>query len=126
MADILEYKGYIGSVHFSAEDSVLFGKLEGIDDMVSFEGNSVDDLGAAFREAVDDYKALCAKTGKSPEKSFKGSFNIRIRSELHRLAFRQAAREGITLNQFVQEAVEREVRERSPEYAAAPKRGKSG
>jgi predicted HicB family RNase H-like nuclease len=122
MADVLEHDGYIGSVRFSAEDSVFFGKLEGIDDLVSFEGSGVAELEAAFREAVDDYKALCAQSKKKLEKSFKGTFNVRIRSELHRLAYRQALREGKSLNQFVQDAVEREVRERSPDYRTRPTR----
>jgi predicted HicB family RNase H-like nuclease len=119
MTDVLEHKGFIGSVHFSAEDAVFFGKLEGIGDLVSFEGKSVDELETAFHEAVDDYRALCAKVDKPPEKSYKGSFNIRIRSELHRLACRQAIREGKTLNQYIQDAVEHDLRERSPEYASA-------
>jgi predicted HicB family RNase H-like nuclease len=122
MTDVLEYMDFIGSVHYSAEDSVFFGKLEGIDDLVSFEGGSVAELEAAFRETVDDYKSLCSSAGKALEKSFKGTFNVRIRSDLHRLACRQATREGKTLNQFVQDAVEREVREPSPEYSPAPRR----
>jgi predicted HicB family RNase H-like nuclease len=122
MTDVLEYMDFIGSVHYSAEDSIFFGKLEGIDDLVSFEGGSVAELEAAFREAVEDYKALCSMAGKEPEKGFKGTFNVRIRPDLHRMASRQATREGKTLNQFVQDAVEREVRERSPEYGITPRR----
>lgn len=116
MTDVIDYRGFLGSVRFSAEDALFFGKIEGIDDLVSFEGATVKELTKAFREAVDDYLNLCEKAGKHPEKSFKGSFNVRIRANLHRLAYRQALREGKTLNQFIQDAVEHEVRERSAEY----------
>jgi predicted HicB family RNase H-like nuclease len=116
MTDVIEYKGFLGSVRFSAEDAVFFGKIEGIDDLVSFEGATVKDLTLSFAEAVDDYIGLCEKAEKRPEKSFKGSFNVRIHPKLHRLAYRQALREGKTLNQFIQDAVEHEVRERSPDY----------
>ena len=32
MKDVLSYKGFIGSVHFSADDKVFYGKIEGIDE----------------------------------------------------------------------------------------------
>ena len=51
----LNYKGYIGSVAFSEKDNVFFGKIEGIDGLVNFEGESVKELTEAFHEAVDDY-----------------------------------------------------------------------
>ena len=86
MKDILTYKGYIGTVHFSAEDDVFYGKIEGIRDLVSFEGQSVDELKKAFQEAVEDYLEFCKQIGKRPEKSYKGSFNIRISPEIHRQA----------------------------------------
>ena len=37
MSNILEYKGYIGRVEFSAEDKIFHGKLEFINDLVTFE-----------------------------------------------------------------------------------------
>jgi len=55
MNDVLIYKDYIGSVHFNADDEVFFGKIEGIENLVSFEGDSVIELKKAFEEAVDDY-----------------------------------------------------------------------
>lgn len=109
MKDILQYKDYIGSVHFNADDEVFFGKIEGIDDLVSFEGNNVIDLKHAFEEAVDDYLLLCKETGKKTEKSYKGSFNIRIAPEIHKKAKLLAVMQGISLNQFIQKAVEQEV-----------------
>lgn len=51
----LTYKGYMGLVNFSEKDSVFFGKIEGIDGLVNFEGESVKELTSAFHEAVDDY-----------------------------------------------------------------------
>ena len=48
----LNYKGYIGSVAFSEKDNVFFGKIEGIDGLVNFEGESVKELTEAFHEAA--------------------------------------------------------------------------
>jgi predicted HicB family RNase H-like nuclease len=109
MKDVLTYKGYIATVRYSAEDDILHGKLEGIDDLVSFDGRSIDELKKAFKEAVDDYVEYCKKIGKEPERVCKGSFNIRITPELHRKAVQQASVLGISLNQLVQKAIEKAV-----------------
>ncbi len=107
MSDTITHKGFIGSVHFSAEDNVFHGKIEGITDLVSFEGKSVRDLVKDFHAAVNDYIELCDQVGKKPEKSYKGSFNVRVPSGLHRKAAEKALVKGISLNQFVQEAIEK-------------------
>lgn len=106
MKDVMIYKDYIGSVHYSTEDELFFGKIEGINDLISFEGSSVTELKAAFEEAVEDYLELCNLNGKEPEKTYKGSFNIRIRPELHKQAAQRAMIEGKSLNQYVEEAIE--------------------
>ena len=59
MKDVMEYKDYIGSVHFEADDEIFFGKIEAINDLVMFEGQSVQELKKAFHDAVDDYLATC-------------------------------------------------------------------
>jgi len=109
MTDKLEYEGFLGSVHFSAGDEIFFGKIEGIDDLVTFEGSSVRELKKSFKEAVKEYLELCEVTGKDSQKSFKGSFNVRITPEIHQRAFRTAKSEGKSLNQFVKEAIENQL-----------------
>jgi predicted HicB family RNase H-like nuclease len=109
MKDMISYKDYLGSVHFSAEDEIFFGKIEGIDDLVSFEGKSVEELKNAFQEAVEDYVDICKRYNKEIEKSYKGNFNVRINPELHRKVKRTATRMGLSLNQFIQKAVEDKI-----------------
>ena len=112
MKDILKYKDFIGSIHFNNDDEVFFGKIEGINDLVTFEGTTVSGIKKAFHEAVNDYIEICEKTGKEIFKSFKGSFNIRISPDLHKKAFRKALVLGLSLNQFVKKAIEHEVLEK--------------
>lgn len=107
--DHLTCKGFISSIHFSAEDEVFYGKIEGIPDLVSFEGTSVATLKKAFREAVFAYERTCAAQNKPLLKSLKGSFNVRIKKELHQKAFTYSIQHGISLNQLVQEALEKQV-----------------
>lgn len=109
MKNILKYKGFIGSVHFNAEDRIFFGRIEGIDDLVTFEGTSVDELEGAFKFMVEEHIADCEREGKPTEKSYKGSFNVRINPDLHRQAAQIASVQGITLNQLVQKAIQHEL-----------------
>lgn len=106
----LKYKGYIGSVSYSEPDKVFFGKLEGIDALVNYEGESVAELTASFREAVDDYLAFCQDLGQKPEKSYSGAFNVRVAPSLHRDIANLAAEAGISLNAFVKRALNEAVK----------------
>jgi len=110
MKNVLYDRDFLAIVCFSEEDDVFYGEIEGIDDLISFEGRSVDELRIAFREAVDDYLELCKMSGKKPIRSYKGSFNVRIDPDLHRKAARKSALLGISLNRFVQAAIEKELR----------------
>jgi predicted HicB family RNase H-like nuclease len=109
MKDIIQFKDFIGSVHFSAEDECFFGKIEGINDLITFEGRDVKELKQAFREATADYIELCKSTGKPIRKSYKGSFNVRISYDLHKKAVQKSVMLGISLNKLVQKAIEKEV-----------------
>jgi predicted HicB family RNase H-like nuclease len=106
MSDTMEYKGYIGSVHYSAPDEVFHGKLEGIRDLVTYEGIDVKGLKSAFVEAVDDYLSTCKAKKKEPDTPFKGTFNVRVGTELHKKAALFAAEHNRKLNSVVSEALE--------------------
>ena len=105
MKDVLRYKDFIGTVHYSSDDDVFFGKLGGIYDLITFEGDSVDQLKKSFQEAVEDYLEICGSLGKAPHKSYKGTFNVRIKPNLHKQAAHKSVELGISLNQFVEQAI---------------------
>ena len=109
MNNTIEYKGYIGSVEFSQEDALFFGKVMGIRALISYEGENAQDLISDFRGAVDDYLEMCAAEGIEPEKAYKGSFNVRISPELHKQAVIAALSRQMTLNSFVESSIERAV-----------------
>ncbi len=113
MKNIIEYKNYLGSVEYSDDDEVFFGKILGIRDLVTYEGESVKELKQSFYESVDDYLQTCEELGKQPEKTFKGSFNIRIEADLHRLAFVLSTEKNISLNNFVKEAIKEKIQKES-------------
>lgn len=107
--NMLKYNGFYGSVEYSAIDECFFGKIIGISDLVTFEGDGVKTLKEAFIEAVDDYLAMCEQIGKNPQKSYKGSFNVRISPELHKEAAAMARLRGMSLNSLVEKAIYGEV-----------------
>jgi predicted HicB family RNase H-like nuclease len=103
---LLKYKGYFGSFEASIEDNCLFGKLEFIRSLVTFEGVTVQELERAFKEAVDSYLETCKTQKVEPEKPLKGNFNVRIGQERHIAAAVTAKQIGKNLNQFVSIAID--------------------
>ena len=112
MKDVLNYKGFIGSVHFSADDAIFYGKIEGITDLVTFEGETVKELTEAFYFVVDEHIKDCESEEIAAEKSYKGSFNVRITPELHRQIAISARMRGISINKFVYEVLNESLTER--------------
>lgn len=106
MKDMMEYKGYFGSVHYNDDDSIFYGKVEYLRSLISYEGHDVESLRTSFQEAINDYLELCQQKAIQPEQTFKGSFNIRTGTELHRKAVMMAKMRGINLNKLVTEALE--------------------
>lgn len=109
MANVLKYRGYHGKIEFSEEDEMLIGMVIGIKDALYFHGRSVEEIKQSFHNSIDNYLEMCKALGKSPDKEYKGSFNIRIPRDLHRKAALMADEEGISLNQFIQNAIEESV-----------------
>jgi len=106
MSNYLKYKDYLATLEFSAEDEVFYGRLFGINDLVSFEGSSVKEIKIAFEEAVEDYIETCKELDKKPEKTFKGRFNVRIPADLHKNAAFVAVQNNVSLNDFVKGAIQ--------------------
>ncbi len=97
---------YFQRVELSETDQILFGKVQGIRSLISYEGTTVSELVKDFRSAVDDYLELCSAEGKTPEKAFKGSFNVRFKNpDLHKKAAVYAYNHSVSLNSVVEESV---------------------
>jgi len=107
----LHYKNYTGSVEFSGEDSCFHGKVMGIKSLISFEGNCINSIIDDFHKAVDEYLDFCTEKGIEPEKPFKGSFNVRIDTTLHRKMALTASARGISLNSLVEDAIRQSINE---------------
>lgn len=106
MRNMMEHKGYLGSVQYSAEDHLFYGKIEHVRSLITFEGTDVATLEEVFEEAADDYLATCRELGTMPDEPFKGTFNVRVGQERHRRASVYAMTHDKSLNQVVNEALD--------------------
>lgn len=102
----MEYKGYVGSVEISEEDGILFGKVEGIRSLLSYEGKSVQELKKDFHDVIDEYLRDCAEEGIEPEKPFEGKIEILISPDLYRKAADSASSKRMSVDSFVENAIE--------------------
>lgn len=105
MNSMLEYKGYHATIEYDADDEIFVGEVFGITDSLNFHGNSIEELKSTFAQCIDNYLEYCIQAGKTPDKEFKGTFNVRIPPELHRKAALTAANQKITLNQYIIKAI---------------------
>ncbi len=116
---MIEHRGYTGVVEFDPELSLFAGHVIDLRDEIYFEGESVEELTASMRRAVDHYLRVCEARGEEPERPFSGKLNLRLGSDLHRAAAVAAAAEGESLNAWLTKLVESAaapmvVRERPP------------
>ena len=109
---MIEYKGYLGRVEYDDEAGVFHGEVINLRDVVTFQGETVQELRRAFQESVDDYLAFCIERNEEPERPYSGTFTIRVPPELHRDAALQARLRNKSLNSWVAELLAEAATER--------------
>ena len=98
---MMEYKGYFAKVEFDDEADIFHGEVINLRDVVTFQGQTVDELHKAFRDSIDDYLEFCAQRGEEPEKPYSGNFMVRVGPELYKTIALKARQEGTSLNSWV-------------------------
>jgi predicted HicB family RNase H-like nuclease len=101
----MKYRGYTGVVEFDEESGSLYGRVIGLRDVITFQGESVAGVTQAFRDSVDDYLEFCAKRGRAPDKPYSGQFVLRIDPGLHRALSHAAEEKGQSLTSLVEETL---------------------
>lgn len=106
--DYLEYKGYYGSVEYSKNDNCLVGKVLGMaKETILYEGSTIDELRADFEAGIDSYLDYCKSENIIPNKGYSGTFNVRISPETHSRIAMKAIMEGMSLNAFVRNCLDK-------------------
>ncbi len=102
---MMEYKGYFAKVEFDDEADIFHGEVINLRDVVTFQGQTVDELHKAFRDSIDDYLEFCAQRGEDPEKPYSGKFMVRVEPELHKTIAIRARQDGKSLNSWVHDTL---------------------
>ena len=82
----MNYKDYTARIEFDETSETFHGRIEGIRDIVTFEGGSVAELKKAFHDSVDDYLEWATEEGFTPERPYSGRLMLRLPPDLHRRA----------------------------------------
>jgi predicted HicB family RNase H-like nuclease len=104
---MLKYKGYTGRAEYDDEARIFHGEVLDLMDVITFQGENVEELEKAFRESIDDYLEFCEEKREEPDKSFSGRLMLRLPRSLHRKVHVNALREGKSLNQWIKEKLEK-------------------
>ena len=105
MSNTMTYQGYTASMTFDSDDKIIVGRVLDVDDIISFHGESVAEFEAMFHAAVDGYVAACEELGSAPEKPASGKMMLRIAPTVHAAALKAAARNGVSLNKWAEQAL---------------------
>jgi predicted HicB family RNase H-like nuclease len=114
---MIEYKGYSAKVEFDDDADIFHGEIIDLRDVITFEGETVEELKQAFKDSVEDYLEFCAERGEDPEKPFSGKFVVRVEPELHKIMTIEARKEGKSLNSWVNDALTKVLKSGSQHQA---------
>lgn len=103
--ELMEYKGYTATVEVDLDAGILYGYVLGLTGGIDFQTENIADVRREFEASVEDYLAWCNDENREPEKPFGGKITLRIEPKLHCEAALQAAREGLRLEDWLQDAV---------------------
>ena len=110
---MMEYKEYFAKVEFDDEDNIFHGEIINLRDVITFEGETVEELRKAFHDSVEDYLEFCAERGEDPEKPYSGKFMVRVDPVLHKTIAIQARKSGKSLNAWVNETLLKNITQQS-------------
>lgn len=100
---MMKYKGFFGRVEYDDNSKAFRGEILGLKEPIIFQGKNVEELEESFRSSIDLYLSLCEQNGEKPEKTFSGTFNLRIDPDLHAKLSIRAKALGLSLNSYVAE-----------------------
>ncbi len=103
---MMTYKGYYATVSFDDEAEIFHGEVVGLKDVITFQGQSVEELKVALEDSVEDYLEFCASRGEEADKPYSGKFMLRVEPALHRRLSALSAEEGTSLNNWIRSKLE--------------------
>jgi predicted HicB family RNase H-like nuclease len=102
----MKHKGYTARIELDERDNIFVGRVLGLHTMISFHGETVKELRAAFVTAIEDFLRECKEQGVRPEKPASGKLMLRVPPEVHGAALVAAQAAGKSLNQWAADVLE--------------------
>jgi predicted HicB family RNase H-like nuclease len=99
----LHYDGFLAELDVDEDAGVMHGRVVNARAVLTFEGETLPELRAAFADTIADYRDWCRERGVEPEKPYSGTLSLRLTPELHRRVAEKAASGGESINQFIAE-----------------------
>ena len=110
----MNYKGYTGEATLDVESGIYFGMVDGIHDVITFQGSTVSEAAAAFRNSINVYLAMCQRRGEAPDEPPTEVVKLRLQPSLLRRANQAAADSGKTLNGLIAGLLQSEIPDTQP------------
>ncbi len=104
--NVMRYKGYFAKIEYSDEDECFIGRVQGINDIITFHGESIAELHKEFNESIDFYLETCRERGEEPNKPYSGNLMLRIAPGLHAEVAMTAKLQGKSINQWTSQILE--------------------
>lgn len=105
----MTYKGYFAKINFDERDGIFWGKVIGIKDSITFEGETVAQLTEDFHSAINHYLADCKQEGRIPDKPYSGKLTLRVSPGIHAEIAAAATHAGKSLNKWVADTLNQVV-----------------
>ncbi len=102
----MNHKGYTARIELDERDNIFVGRVLGLHTMISFHGETVKELRAAFVTAIEDFLRDCKEQGVRPERPASGKLMLRVPPEVHGAALVAAQAAGKSLNQWAADVLE--------------------
>ena len=108
---MMEYKGYLATIEYDDSVDMIHGKVvnAGPYPIATFEATDVEGLKREFRISIEVYLAMCAEHGAEPRRPFSGKVNLSLGPELHQRVVTLAAQSGMSINDWITDALERQA-----------------
>lgn len=96
-------------ITYDSDIDLFRGEFVGLNGGADFYAADVSSLKREGEISLRVFLDACQEDGVEPFKTFSGRFNVRIPAELHASVVSAATAQGKSLNQWISEALEREV-----------------
>ena len=109
MINSMTIDGQTAVISFDPDLGQFRGEFIGLNGGADFYASSVEELRREGARSLQTFLEVCTDHGIEPFKRFSGKFVVRVPADLHERVTEAATAEGVSLNQWVREALEREV-----------------